>query len=229
MIVRMGLLTRRPDIPEAEFRRHWRDVHGPLAARLPGLRGYQQNHIVDRRQLAIDHARGAWAIDGISELWFDDAETMRRAIASDAYRPVVADSAHFLADTRVIVGRQQVVVPMAEGKGPLIKRMSILRRLDGMSPERFADEWGRVHAPLVREFPGLAGYRQTLVTDREAVPGASSAYAAVPADGIVEMWFRNEADLTTAFRSPAAERSQRHALSFIAEITAFLVEVHSVV
>ncbi|MBN8945126.1 MAG: EthD family reductase [Rhizobiales bacterium] len=229
MIVRMGLLTRRPDLSEDQFRRHWREVHGPLAADLPGLRAYQQNHIVDRRQLAIDHARGTWAIDGISELWFDDAETMRGAIASDAYRPIVEDSAHFLSDTRVIVGRQQVVVPVPEGAGPLIKRMSILRRLDGMSPERFADEWGRVHAPLVREFPGLAGYTQTLVTGREAVPGASSAYEAVPADGIVEMWFRNEADLTAAFRSPAAERSQRHALSFIAEITAFLVEVHGVV
>ncbi|WP_204268510.1 hypothetical protein, partial [Escherichia coli] len=73
------------------------------------------------------------------------AETMHGAIASEAYRPIVEDSAHFLADTRVVVGRQQVVVPVAEGAGQLIKRMSILRRLDGMSPQRFADEWGRVH------------------------------------------------------------------------------------
>ena len=229
MIVRMGLLTARSDRTGQAFRRHWRDVHGPLAARLPGLAGYCQNHVVDRRQLAIDHARGAWALDGLSELWFADAAAMRAAITSPAYRPVAEDSPNFVADTKVIVGRQKVVVPLAADEAPLIKRMSILRRRDDIGAARFADEWGRVHAPLVAAFPNLAGYTQTLVEGRESIPGVAAPYAALPIDGIVEMWFRSESDLTAAFRSPAAERSQRHALDFIAEITTFLVEVHRVV
>ncbi|MCZ0733837.1 EthD family reductase [Phreatobacter sp. AB_2022a] len=229
MIVRMGLLTARSDLPNAAFRRHWREVHGPLAARLPGLAGYCQNHVVDRRQLAIDHARGAWALDGLSELWFADAAAMQAAIGSPAYRPVAEDSPHFVADTKVVVGTQTVVVPRPPDAGPLIKRMSILRRRDDIDAARFADEWGRVHAPLVAAFPNLAGYTQTLVTARESAPGVAAPYAALPIDGIVEMWFRSESDLTAAFRSPAAERSQRHALDFIAEITTFLVEVHRVV
>ena len=48
MIVRMGLLTRKPGVTMEQFRRHWRDVHGPLAAKLTGLRRYHQNYVVDR-------------------------------------------------------------------------------------------------------------------------------------------------------------------------------------
>ncbi|QCK87085.1 EthD family reductase [Phreatobacter aquaticus] len=227
MIVRMGLLTRRPDVPVDAFRRHWRDVHGPLAAEFPGLRAYHQNHVVDRRHLAIDHKGGQWDIDGISELWFDDEAAMRAAIASPAYRPIVEDSPEFLSDTRVLVARQTTVVPPADG--PLIKRMSLLKRRPDISAERFAHEWQVIHAPLIAAFPGIAGYRQNLVVDREGVPGASSPYEAVPVDGVVELWFRSEADLVAAFRSPAADRSQAQALDFIDEITPFLVEVHHVV
>src|SRR3712207_7926096 len=64
MITRMGILKRRPDLTPEQFRKHWLEVHGPLAARLPGLRRYHQNHVVDTSQLAIDHARGAWEVDG---------------------------------------------------------------------------------------------------------------------------------------------------------------------
>ena len=38
MIVRMGLLQRKAGLEAAEFRSHWRNFHGPLAAKLPGLR-----------------------------------------------------------------------------------------------------------------------------------------------------------------------------------------------
>jgi hypothetical protein len=46
---------------------------------------------------------------------------------------------------------------------------------------------------------------------------------------MVELWFRSVADVEAAFHSPAANVSQTHALSFIAEITTFLVETHEIV
>jgi uncharacterized protein (TIGR02118 family) len=227
MIVRMGLLNKRKDLSTEDFRRHWRDVHGPLAAKLPGLRAYQQNHVVDKSQFAIDHARGAWDLDGFSELWFDDRDAMERAIASDAYQPVVADSPNCMAATSVIVAEQFVVVPRSDG--PLIKRMSILERRDGMSPGEFRDEWLGKHATMVAEFPKLAGYTQNLVTARPAAPGIDVRERELPVDGIVEMWFRNKQDLAAAFQSPAATISQTHALHFLQNITTFLVEVHPIV
>jgi uncharacterized protein (TIGR02118 family) len=39
-------ITRKPGIDEAEFHRYWREVHGPIAARIPQLRRYVQSHRV---------------------------------------------------------------------------------------------------------------------------------------------------------------------------------------
>lgn len=229
MIVRMGLLTRRPGTSEASFREHWRKVHGPLAARLPGLRRYVQNHVTDRRQLAIDHARGTWSIDGISQLWFDSVEDMNRAVASEAYADVARDHVTFVGDTGLVTTVPNVVVPVDPSAGPLVKRMSILTRKPGLTPEAFRVEWWGFHAEAVKKFPNLMGYTQNLVVDRSAGLGAPSSYEALPIDGIVELWFRSVADIEAAFRSPAADVSQTHALSFISEITTFLVDVREVV
>ncbi|SHK05029.1 conserved hypothetical protein [Roseomonas rosea] len=224
MILRMGLLARRTDVSPAEFRRYWREVHGPLAARLPGLRRYEQNLVTDRSQLAIDHARGGWELDGISQLSFDDLAAMDTAAASPAMAPIGPDNDRFAVLRGVLVARPNPVVPVAEG--PLIKRMSLLRRRPDVSAERFREEWFGFHAKAVGKFPGLAGYTQNLVVARQA--GAETGYDALPVDGVVEMWFRSVEDLQAAFSSPAAEVSQHHALDFIAEITTFLVEVHRV-
>ncbi|MBB4041784.1 uncharacterized protein (TIGR02118 family) [Microvirga flocculans] len=228
MIVRMGLLTRRPEVSQADFRRHWREVHGPLAARLPGLRRYHQNHVVDTRQLAIDHARGSWSIDGISELWFDSDEDMNRALSSEEYMEVARDHHLFVGQTGLITAVQNVVVPVDPAAGLLVKRMSILTRKAGLTPEQFKEEWWGFHAEAVGKFPNLMGYTQNLVTGRSAGLGQPASYEALPIDGMVEMWFRSVADIEAAFRSPAADVSQTHALSFIAEITTFLVETHEV-
>lgn len=228
MIVRMGLLKKRRDLSTDQFRRHWREVHGPLAAEMPGLRAYHQNHVVDKTQLAIDHARGNWDLDGISELWFDDIVSMNSAIASDAYKAVAADSANCMAATSVIVAEQTVVVPR-DNTHATIKRMSILERRAGLTPDDFRHEWLGKHAAMVAKFPAIAGYTQNLVTQRGTTPGIDADDGDLAVDGIVEMWFRNTDDLTGAFRSPAAEVSQRHALHFLQNITTFLVDVHAIV
>ncbi|QRM30295.1 EthD domain-containing protein [Microvirga sp. VF16] len=229
MIVRMGLLTRKQGLSSEDFRSHWRDVHGPLVARLPGLKRYHQNHVVDSRQLAIDHARGTWSIDGISELWFDSIDDMHRAISSDAYRAVAEDHVRFVGDTGLITAEQNIVVPMEASGEPLVKRMSILTRKSGLTPEQFKDEWWGFHAKAVKKFPNLMGYTQNFVTERSAGLGKPASHEELPIDGMVELWFRSVADIEAAFRSPAANVSQTHALSFIAEITTFLVEPHEVI
>lgn len=228
MILRMGLLTRRPELTPDAFRAHWREVHGPLAVRLPGLLAYHQNPITDAAQRGIDHARGAWALDGISQLWFADAAAMRAAIASASYDGVAADSPAFIANTKVIAAEPHVVVPLPADPGPCIKRMSILTRPPGLSAEDFSREWREVHGPLVRRFPHLLGYTQNHVVAREAVLGTDAAHAALPVDGVVEMWFRDLDDLGAAFASEAGVAAMAHAQRFIAEITTFLVEPHVV-
>jgi uncharacterized protein (TIGR02118 family) len=227
MIVRMGLLTKRADLTSEQFRRHWREAHGPLAAKLPGLIAYHQNHVIDKSQLGIDHARGNADLDGISQLWFSDRASMEAAIASPAYAAVAADSDNAIAATRLIVCEPNVVV--APESGPPLKRMSLLTRRKDLTAADFRHEWFDKHAEKVKKFPKLAGYVQNLVLDRLDATPLRGPDSDAPVDGVVEMWFREKTDLEAAFRSPAAEVSQRHALDFIDTITTFLVEVHEVV
>lgn len=91
MLKFMVVLYRRADWSHQEFRRHLREVHGPLAKNLPGLRKYVQNYASD------DPKRQHPGWDAIIELYFEDGEAMERAWASaegkasDADLPLFTD------------------------------------------------------------------------------------------------------------------------------------------
>lgn len=228
MIVRSGLIRKKADWSGEEFRRYWREHHGALAARLPGLRRYEQNHVVDSVQRGIAYTRGPEQLDGFSMLWFDSEEGMRAAIATEAGRALVADENHFIGDLRIVALDQVEVISPATDR-PLIKRMSLLRRLPDVSPERFKHEWREEHARLVKRLSGVRGYRQNLIVHREAPKGTVVGYEDMPIDGIVELWFDDAASLDAAFASPQGITLMTHAREFIGEITTFLVETHVVI
>lgn len=41
----VALIERRPDVSRSLFTRYWRDVHGVMAARIPGFDSYTQHHV----------------------------------------------------------------------------------------------------------------------------------------------------------------------------------------
>lgn len=228
MIVRMGLLNKKPEWSLADFRRHWTENHGPLAARLPGLRSYQQHHVVDSVQRGISHKRGPEQIDGLSELVFDDEAAMHAAMQSPIAPQLVEDEARFLGRLRIIaVDRREVIAPVQDR--PLLHRISFLRRRADVDAATFAHEWRGEHARLIRQMPGVMGYRQNLVTARQVVKGTPCSYEELPIDGVVELWFSDTETLDAAFASPIGVRTMAHAQTFIDEITAFLVETRPIV
>jgi uncharacterized protein (TIGR02118 family) len=228
MIVRTGLMKKKPQWSGQDFRRYWAEHHGALAAKLPGLRRYEQNHVIDTAQRGIAYERGPEQLDGFSMLWFDSEESMQAAIATEAGRALVADEDHFIGNLRIVTLDQvEVIAPKTDR--PLIKRMSLLRRRPDVSPERFKHEWRIEHARLVRETPGMQGYRQNLIVGREVPKGTPVSYEDLPIDGIVELWFDSTESLDAAFASPEGVRLMAHARVFIAEITTFLVERHVIV
>ena len=90
MLKMVFLVHKRPDMDAAEFHRYWRETHGPIAAEIPGLRKYVQNH-------SIGDSNGvAAAYDGFAELWFDSAEAFERALASPEGQAAQADAANFI-------------------------------------------------------------------------------------------------------------------------------------
>lgn len=166
MISRFGLLKRTPNLPPEDFDRHWRTTHGPLAAKLPGLRAYHQHLVVNKEQFGIDHARGPWDLDGFSELHFDDLPSMMSAVSSPHFAAALQDEPEFVKDVHLVACEKHVVVPVELGKGPFVKRMTMLKRLPGISADRFRQEWLTVHASWVRQWPNVLGYVQNLVIDR---------------------------------------------------------------
>lgn len=91
MLKFMVVVYRRPDLTPEQFRRHFEQVHGPLAKQLPGLRKYVQNYV------CADSSRESPGWDAIVELYFDDWAAMEAAwaspqgAASDADLPLFAD------------------------------------------------------------------------------------------------------------------------------------------
>ena len=108
--VRMGLIYKHDSWTFEDFQAYWRDKHGPLVAKIPNLREYWQNPVIDRLQRGIDFARGPWNFDGFSQLWFDDAKQADVAFnSSPLSAALIADENHFLGGLHIITARQREV------------------------------------------------------------------------------------------------------------------------
>lgn len=227
----MGLLRKNSEWSDERFRDYWRNTHGPLAARVPNLREYWQNVVSDRLQRGIDFARGPWDFEGFSQLWFDGALHADHAFRnSEIAAALIEDEKKVIDELHIIMARQDVVIPVPgnAARSRLLKRISTLKRRPDVTEGDFRREW-IVHRDLVREMPGVSAYRQNVVLAREWVKGTPCGYEELPIDGIVELWFESTETLNAAFASPAGQVTMAHAKTFIAEITAFVVNEHRIV
>ena len=109
MIKSISLLTRKDGMTHDEFMRHWIAVHAPLAHAVPGLRRYVQSHIVEER-VRPDIPATAVVVDGIAELWYDDRDSMARALASPEARALHADGALFIGRIKTFTVEEHVVI-----------------------------------------------------------------------------------------------------------------------
>lgn len=75
MIKAIGTAYKRDDFTTQEFFDYWRDVHAPISAKAPGIRGYVVTEVIRKLQ-------GPLEADGFVSQWFDDEEALERAEAS---------------------------------------------------------------------------------------------------------------------------------------------------
>jgi len=98
LIKRISFLKRKPDLGREDFFRYWREVHGPMALKLPGLRRYVQCHA-----LPAMYASGEPVFDGAAQIWFADLRVMQEMLESKEYveetRP---DGAKFIAPAGIV-------------------------------------------------------------------------------------------------------------------------------
>lgn len=101
-------VNRRAGMALEPFRSYWRDVHGPLATKIPSIRRYEQNHLA-----LSEYQHGASPpYDGLAITWFDSTAEMRSGAATAEYAATRADEAHFLPDGHlpIIITREHVVL-----------------------------------------------------------------------------------------------------------------------
>jgi uncharacterized protein (TIGR02118 family) len=81
-----------------DFSEYWREVHGPIGRRIPGLRRLVQSHRV--RYLGDASSSD---FDGVAELWFDDLAALEAARHSPEWQASSADEANFIDGTRTAI------------------------------------------------------------------------------------------------------------------------------
>jgi uncharacterized protein (TIGR02118 family) len=74
-----------------EFRKYWKETHAPLVVKVPYLKRYVQNAV-------LPETTSYHKIDGVAELWFDDADSLHHALDSPEWQTLGPDVANF-ADT----------------------------------------------------------------------------------------------------------------------------------
>src|SRR6476659_9919464 len=68
------------------------------------MRSYRQNHILAR--LPAREGGRLHRVDGISQLWFDNVESMRVAMVSAEQRACIEDIREFLSDVTILVQQE---------------------------------------------------------------------------------------------------------------------------
>lgn len=80
-------ITHKPGLPIEEFQRYWREVHGPIAARIPQIQRYVQSQRAPRHLRERADARLRWSGDHVVRRHPGDARVGRLAgVRADARR-----------------------------------------------------------------------------------------------------------------------------------------------
>ena len=113
MIKSISMLARRDGFTHAQFVKHWLEIHAPLAHAVPGLRRYVQSHIVEERSRP-DIPAMPGELDRIAVLWFDDRESMTRAMSTPEAKAHHADGALFIGRIKSFTVEEKVIIPRSD-------------------------------------------------------------------------------------------------------------------
>lgn len=204
MIVSTSLIRRRDDVPIEQFRRHWLDPHGPLTAKLPGTRYYDQNHVLPGAS-GTNAAARALRIDGFPILAFDNAERRREAHASPEMAACNRDSRDFIGAVARVISDDLSARRPVQSDG-LIKQLLLLPQ-------------GKPTADLSSLISALDGIETSIVhtiLEQGAAPNSTVPFVGVQVEAFAEVWTRTRQDI---------ERNATKITDIAATLATFQVEV----
>lgn len=109
MIKLVALVKKKPEMSREAFRDYWLGTHAPLAAAIPGMRGYRINIAGD------PGGQPPAPYDGSAEIWFDDRDAMAAGLGSPEGAVAGDDTARFAQAIEFLVTDEHVILPMAGG------------------------------------------------------------------------------------------------------------------
>lgn len=186
MMKMIVLVARKRGMSPEDFHDYWREEHPAVLDAapddMPPMRKYVQNHTLPSVYESRDPA-----IDGIVEVWFDDAEAVDGFFGHRYYEESVRPDEERFTDherTDFFVAQETAMdtIPVTEG---MVKVFVPLVRRDGTTPEEFHRYWRGEHLDRV-----AGAWRASVehYVQNHAINELDAA-ADVAYDGLAELWF----------------------------------------
>lgn len=105
MIKLIGTAYKRDDFTREEFFEYWREVHAPISAKVPGVRGYVVSEVIRK----LD---GELETEAFVEQWYDDEAAFEAASATPEAQAAWDDVPRYAKTTGTFwVVKEHVIVP----------------------------------------------------------------------------------------------------------------------
>jgi uncharacterized protein (TIGR02118 family) len=206
MIKVIEIVNRRPGMTVEEFQQYWLTVHGPIVARVPGLRRYVQSP-----SRTGGYRRGDVPFDGIAELWFDDKQAMASMMDSPELAAAKADEPNFIDPDRLV---ELVVDDVVIKDGPVgddaVKSIEFVHLARDRTPEEAHRYWREVHGPIAARIPTMRRYVQSHVR-----MGAYARSQRPPFDGAAITWWDDLDGLRASLGSDAYAETRADEANFL--------------
>jgi uncharacterized protein (TIGR02118 family) len=111
MIKAIGTAYRRDDFTTEDFFKYWLNVHAPISAKAPGLRGYVVSEVIRKVQ-------GQLETEAFVEQWFDDETAFEKAGASPEVAAAWEDVPRYAKTTGTFwLVKEHLIIP-PPGRSP---------------------------------------------------------------------------------------------------------------
>lgn len=214
MIKVVSAFKRKAGMTVEGFQAYWLDVHAPIVLKLPGVRGYVQNHT-----LISGYKKREPAVDGVAELWFESTDAMRDLKETAELAAIRADHPLFMdmSSYKEIVTEDVVI---KDGKIPDngVKNIELVLRKEGMAPAEFHHYWINTHGPLGGSIPQVLRYVQSHTRD------AAYRHNNEPSlDGVALTWFDNTNSMREAATTDQYHNTRADEANFVIEPLDFVI------
>ncbi len=107
MVKLVYCITKKAGHSDERFVHYWKNIHGPIGARIPGLR-----RLVQSRRVVVPGDKRSPDYDGMAELWFDDIDALLAARESAEWKASTDDEANFIDHSKVayFVSEEHVIL-----------------------------------------------------------------------------------------------------------------------